>query len=104
MVYSSSMYTHEPSKERKKELKREMTQGKKATLFADYTAPQVWAIRMGTPAFQMIHPYNKEMRSGTAGSHYKTLVQPTMSKHNKSMASHLGMNATQIGGKLGNIA
>jgi len=82
--------------------RKETTTGK-ATLFADYTAPQVWAIRMGTPAFQMIHPYNKEMRSGTAASHYKSLVQPTMSKHNKSMSPHLGMPATQIGGKLGNI-
>ena len=82
--------------------RKETTTGK-ATLFADYTASQVWAIRMGTPAYQQIHPYNKEMRSGTADSHYKTLVQPTMSKHNKSMSSHLGMNATQIGGKLGNI-
>jgi len=83
---------------------RKETETGKAMLFANYSAPQVWAIRMGTPAYQMIHPYNKEMRSGTASSHYKTLVQPTMSKHNKSMASHLGMNATQIGGKLGNIA
>jgi hypothetical protein len=91
-----------PEKERKP-LARKETEAHKATLFADYTAPQVWAIRMGTPAYQMIHPYNKEMRSGTASSHYKTLVQPTMSKHNKSMASHLGMPATQIGGKLGNI-
>jgi len=92
-----------PEKERKP-LARKETEAHKATLFADYSAPQVWAIRMGTPAFQMIHPYNKEMRSGTASSHYKSLVQPTMSKHNKSMSSHLGMNATQIGGKLGNIA
>jgi len=76
------MYSHEPSKERKKELKREMTEGKKATLFADYTAPQVFAIRMGTPAYQQIHPYNKEMSSGTPASHYKTLVQPTISKCN----------------------
>lgn len=89
---------------RKKSMARKETERGKATLFADYTAPQVWAIRMGTPAFQMIHPYNKEMKSGTAGSHYKTLVQPTMSKHNKSMGSHLGMPATQIGGKLGTIA
>jgi hypothetical protein len=83
--------------------RKETTAGK-ATLFPNYNAPQVFAIRMGTPAYQMIHPYNKEMKSGTASSHYKTLVQPTMSKSNKSMASHLGMNATQIGGKLGNIA
>lgn len=83
---------------------RKETEAGKATLFPNYNAPQVWAIRMGTPAYQMIHPYNKEMKSGTASSHYKTLVQPTMSKCNKSMASHLGMNATQIGGKLGNIA
>lgn len=82
--------------------RKETTAGK-ATLFPTLSAPQVFAIRMGTPAYQMIHPYNKEMKSGLPSSHYKSLVQPTMSKHNKSMASHLGMNATQIGGKLGNI-
>lgn len=80
-------------------LAKKETEGGKATLFANYSAPQVFAIRMGTPAYQMIHPYNKEMRSGTAGSHYASLVQPTMSKCNKSMSSHLGMNSLQIGGK-----
>jgi len=82
---------------------RKETTAHKATLFADYTAPQVFAIRMGTPAYQQIHPYNKEMSAKMPASHYKSLVQPTMSKCNKSMSSHLGMNATQIGGKLGNI-
>jgi len=79
------------------------TETGKAMLFADYTAPQVFAIRMGTPAYQQIHPYNKDMSAGMPASHYKSLVQPTMSKCNKSMSSHLGMPATQIGGKLGNI-
>jgi hypothetical protein len=86
-----------------KKMGRKETSPHKAMLFADYSAPQVFAIRMGTPAFQQVHPYNKEMASGTPASHYKSLVQPTMSKHNKSMSHHLGMNATQIGGKLGNI-
>lgn len=100
-MYSSS---HSQSSKREKTLARQETEAHKATIFADYSAPQVWAIRMGTPAFQMLHPYNKEMRSGTPHSHYKSLVQPTMSKHNKSMAHHLGMNAIQIGGKSGNIS
>ena len=95
-MYSSS---HSQSSKREKTLARQETTAHKATLFADYSAPQVWAIRMGTPAFQMIHPYNKEMSSGLHASHYKSLVQPTMSKHNKSMSSHLGMNSIQIGGK-----
>jgi hypothetical protein len=100
-MYSSS---HSQSSKREKVLARKETETGKAMLFPTYSAPQVWAIRMGTPAYQQIHPYNKEMASGTPSSHYKSLVQPTMSKHNKSMSAHLGMNATQIGGKLGNIA
>jgi len=60
-------------------------------IFAPYTEAQVQALRMGTPAYQAIHPYNKAMRSGTNDAHFKSLVQPTMSKQNKSMASHLGM-------------
>jgi hypothetical protein len=59
---------------------------------------------MGTPAYQKIHPYNKEMSAGLHKSHYASLVQPTMSKHNKSMSAHLGMNAIQIGGRLGGTA
>jgi hypothetical protein len=95
------MYSSSHMMEGKKS--RNETSAHKATLFASQTPAQVFAIRMGTPAFQQIHPYNKEMSSGTPASHYKSLVQPTMSKHNKSMSPHLGMNATQIGGKLGNI-
>jgi hypothetical protein len=68
-------------------------------IFAPYTDAQVQAIRMGTPAYQMVHPYNKAMRSGTPDAHYKSLVQPTMSRHNKSMASHLGMNSLVVGSK-----
>ena len=81
---------------------KEVKKGR-AYLFPEYNVAQVWAIRMGTPAYQMIHPYNKDMKAGLGDKHYKSLVQPTMSKHNKSMSTHLGMNATQIGGKLGNI-
>ena len=73
-------------------------------IFAPYTDAQVQAIRMGTPAYQMIHPYNKAMRSGTSDSHYKTLVQPTMSKTNKSMAKHLGMPSLFIGSKFSGLA
>ena len=73
-------------------------------IFAPYTEAQVQAIRMGTPAYQMIHPYNKVMRSGTPDAHYKSLVQPTMSKKNKSMAKHLGMPAMFIGSKFSGLA
>jgi hypothetical protein len=72
-------------------------------IFAPYTETQVQAIRMGTPAYQMIHPYNKAMRSGTPDSHYKSLVQPTMSKSNKSMAKHLGMPPMFIGSKFSGL-
>jgi 5-methylcytosine-specific restriction endonuclease McrBC GTP-binding regulatory subunit McrB len=99
-MYSSSK---SQSSKREKTLAKNETETGKAMLFANYSAPQVFAIRMGTPAYQQIHPYNKEMSAGMPASHYKSLVQPSMSKHNKSMSSHLGMNATQIGGKLGNI-
>jgi hypothetical protein len=63
----------------------------RVNIFAPYTEAQVEAIRMGTPAYQMIHPYNKALRSGTSDAHYKSLVQPSMSKANKSMANNLGM-------------
>lgn len=73
-------------------------------IYAPYTAEQVEALRMGTPAYQMIHPYNKVMCSGTPSSHFKTLVQPSMSKANKSMASHLGMPSLFIGSKHNGLA
>jgi hypothetical protein len=72
-------------------------------IFAPMTAEQVSAVRMGTPAYQMLHPYNKAMSSGTPDKHYKMLVQPTMSRHNKSMGKHLGMPATFIGGRVGTL-
>jgi len=75
-----------------------------ATIFAPYTDEQVEALRMGTPAYQQVHPYNKAMRSGTSDKHYKTLVQPTMSKVNKSMASHLGMPSMFVGSKFNGLA
>jgi hypothetical protein len=68
-------------------------------IFAPYTETQVQALRMGLPAFQQLHPYNKEMSSGTPDAHYKTLVQPTMSKKNKSMSKNLGMNSLVVGSK-----
>lgn len=73
-------------------------------IYAPYTAEQVEALRMGTPAYQMIHPYNKAMSSGTKDAHFKTLVQPTMSKSNKSMAKHLGMPSMFIGSKFNGLA
>jgi hypothetical protein len=73
-------------------------------IFAPYTAEQVEALRMGTPAYQQIHPYNKAMRSGTKDAHFKSLVQPTMSKANKSMAKHLGMPSMFIGSKFNGLA
>jgi len=72
-------------------------------IFAPYTDAQVQAIRMGTPAYQMIHPYNKAMRSGTSDAHYKTLVQPTMSKQNKSIQKHLGMPSMFVGSKFNGL-
>lgn len=74
--------------------------GQVLDIFAPMTAEQVSALRMGTPAYQMLHPYNTAMRSPTHDKHYKTLVQPTMSRHNKSMAKHLGMQPNYIGGKM----
>jgi hypothetical protein len=73
-------------------------------IFAPYTAEQVEAIRMGTPAYQTIHPYNKAMSSGTPASHYKSLVQPSMSKASKSMPKHLGMNSLFIGSKFNGLS
>jgi hypothetical protein len=74
------------------------------SIFAPYTEEQVQAIRMGTPAYQMIHPYNKAMSSGTHDAHYKSLVQPSMSKVNKSMQKHLGMLSTFTGSKFNGLA
>ena len=72
-------------------------------IFAPHSAEQVEAIRMGTPAYQQIHPYNKAMRSGTGDAHYKSLVQPTMSKANKSMSKNLGMNSMFIGSRFNGL-
>jgi hypothetical protein len=72
-------------------------------IFAPYTDAQVQAIRMGTPAYQMVHPYNKAMSSGVKDAHYKSLVQPTMSKANKSISKHLGMNALAVGSKFNGL-
>jgi hypothetical protein len=74
------------------------TQVGKARLFPHLTEKQVMAQRIGTPAYQMIHPYNKE--SPASGIHYKSLVQPSMRKPYKSMAHHLGMPVL-YGGKNG---
>ena len=72
-------------------------------IFAPYTDAQIEAMRMGTPAYQMIHPYNAAMRSGTSDAHFKSLVQPTMSKSNKSMAKNLGMPSMFIGSKFNGL-
>lgn len=68
-------------------------------IFAPYTEEQVQALRMGTPAYEMLHPHNKIMSSGTPDKHYKSLVQPTMSKQNKSMAKYLGQPSMFIGSR-----
>ena len=70
-----------------------------ANIFAPYSDEQVQAIRMGTIAYEMLHPQNKIMSSGTPASHYKTLVQPTMSKVNKSMQKNLGQPSLFTGSK-----
>ena len=74
------------------------------SIFAPYTEEQIQAIRMGTPAYQMIHAYNKIMSSGTPDSHYKTLVQPSMSKASKSIPKHMGMSSLFIGSKFNGLA
>jgi hypothetical protein len=74
-----------------------------ANIFAPYTEEQVQAIRIGSPAYQMMHPYNKVLSSGTSDKHYKSLVQPTMSKANKSMASHLGMPSMFTGSRFNGL-
>jgi len=60
-----------------------------AQLFPHLTEAQVYALRIGTPAYQAIHPYNKDMSLSSA--HYKSLVQPSMRKPSKSIPHHLGM-------------
>jgi len=72
-------------------------------IFAPYTEAQVQALRMGTPAYQAIHPYNKAMRSGTSDAHFKSLVQPSMSKPSKSLPKHIGMPSLFIGSKFNGL-
>jgi len=72
-------------------------------IFAPYSEEQIAALRMGTIAYQQVHPYNKAMRSPTKDAHYKTLVQPTMSKQNKSISKHLGMNSLVVGSKFNGL-
>lgn len=73
-----------------------------ARLFPHLTEKMVFAQRIGTPAYQMVHPFNKE--GGSLGKdmaeHYKSLVCPSMRKPSKSMAHHLGMPVL-YGGKNG---
>ena len=69
-----------------------------ARLFPHLTEKMVYAQRIGTPAYQAIHPYNKE--AGPSSIHYKSLVTPSMRKPNKSIAHHLGMPVL-YGGKNG---
>jgi len=60
-----------------------------AQLFPHLTEAQVYALRIGTPSYQAIHPYNRDLSLSKA--HYKSLVQPSMRKPSKSIAHHLGM-------------
>jgi len=73
-----------------------------ARLFPHMSEAMVMAQRIGTPGYQMIHPYNAEGGSMAKhmGAHYKTLVCPSMRKPSKSMAHHLGMPVL-FGGKNG---
>lgn len=75
-----------------------------ANIFAPYTDAQVEALRMGTIAYAQLHPHNKIMSSGTSDKHYKSLVQPTMSKVNKSMSKNLGQPSMFIGSKHNGLA
>lgn len=72
-----------------------------AQLFPHLTEAQVYALRIGTPAYQMIHPYNKEAPPSHA--HYKSLVSPSMRKPSKSIAHHLGMPVLYQGKNGGTI-
>ena len=49
------------------------------------------ATMMGTIGYNQVHPSNKVMSGHLDDAHYKSLVQPTMSRQNKSIAKHLGM-------------
>lgn len=74
------------------------TEAGPAQLFPKLTEHQVYAMRVGTVAYQMMHPYNKE--SPASAIHYKSLVTPSMRKPSKSMSKHLGMGPL-FGGKNG---
>lgn len=69
-----------------------------ARLFPHLTEKMVFAQRIGTPAYQMIHPFSKDHAPST--SHYKSLVQPSIRKPSKSIAHHMGMPVL-YGGKNG---
>lgn len=60
-------------------------------LFPHLTEAQVFMRRVGSPAYQMIHPFNRESMSVATPSTYKAVVQPSMRKKNASMPHHLGM-------------
>ena len=59
-------------------------------LFVPQTDANAFAKRVGTNGFQQMFPYNKSSMP-VNHSVYKSIVQPSMRKVNKSMSKHLGM-------------
>jgi len=68
-------------------------------LYAPFSEDQMRAMMMGTIGYNQVHPQNKVLAGRVSDAHYKSLVQPTMSRHNKSMAKYLGMPSLVIGSK-----
>lgn len=68
-------------------------------LYAPYSEEQMKAMMMGTIGYNQVHPENKVLSGHLSDAHYKSLVQPTMSRANKSMAKNLGMPSLIRGSK-----
>ena len=60
-------------------------------IFPHLTERQVFMLRVGSPAYQMIHPFNKDSMSSATHGTYKAVVTPSIRKKNASMPHHLGM-------------
>ena len=60
-------------------------------IFPELSERQVFMLRVGTPAYQMLHPFNKDSLTVAKKDTYKAVVQPSMRKKNASMPHHLGM-------------
>jgi len=68
-------------------------------LYAPFSEDQLKAMMMGTIGYNQVHPDNKVLSGHLNDAHYKSLVQPTMSRQNKSIAKHLGMPSLIRGSK-----